>query len=194
MKMMCVKTVEVQGRVVFREGNEYKFKKTEHMGVAAYTVTGEGGAGVVSKNDPTMKNFVKKNDYEKSVELYKKLNESKDVGVPVSNTEIDTWTDGDFPGVKVRTKTIQEEAKEYLKELLCETENKYHNLDYNFHINEQKRIVTCFVKGKYSNEKYNHLTKLAICHPNDEFNETIGKVIALSRSLGKDVPEKFLNI
>lgn len=76
--------------------------------------------------------------------------------------------------------------------------NHYGNYTYQhvctyarFVVNREKRTVVALVRHKDSQEI---LEKgIAKCYPNDCFNEHLGKVIALRRALGLNVPERYLN-
>ncbi|MFJ8102827.1 bZIP transcription factor [Lysinibacillus sp. NPDC096212] len=56
-----------------------------------------------------------------------------------------------------------------------------------FVINEEKRTVVALIKGVASGDLY--AKGIAKCHPQEVFNEWIGKAIALGRALGLDVSE-----
>ncbi|PAV30274.1 hypothetical protein CIL05_07340 [Virgibacillus profundi] len=59
-QMKCTKDVVVQGRTVFVKEKVYDFEAVKTNGVSAYEVNGEGGVGVISKDDKILKkNFVK---------------------------------------------------------------------------------------------------------------------------------------
>lgn len=59
-----------------------------------------------------------------------------------------------------------------------------------FHVNHKKGVVTALLRGKYSNAVFER--GFAHCHPNDTFNEHIGKAIALRRACGLEVPKEYL--
>lgn len=66
-------------------------------------------------------------------------------------------------------------------------ECKYRLLKPEFHINQDKRVVTVLMKGLRYEVIYNK--SFAKCTPDDVFNEDIGKAIALGRALELDVSE-----
>lgn len=59
-----------------------------------------------------------------------------------------------------------------------------------FHVNPSKGYTTALLFGAITPDKLTKAT--AKCHPNDDFNESIGKAIALRRALGLEVPSEYL--
>lgn len=59
-----------------------------------------------------------------------------------------------------------------------------------FHVNPKKGVVTALLRG-YSFGTI-HEKGFAKCHPNDTFNEHIGKAIAMRRACGLEVPAEYL--
>lgn len=92
-------------------------------------------------------------------------------------------------------KEIIEKAKEFVENILGEYETfritigKYKNQNVRavFRVNTNKRAVTALIYGAFSKELV--FKGIAKCHPDDVFNEHIGKAIALGRALGLDVSE-----
>ncbi len=60
-----------------------------------------------------------------------------------------------------------------------------------FIVNKKKRTVVALMRGVKSKTLY--VRGIAKAHPNDCFNVHIGKVIALRRALGLEVPDEYLN-
>lgn len=95
---------------------------------------------------------------------------------------------------QLRAETI-EKAKEFVENILGEYETfritigKYKNQNVRavFRVNTNKRAVTALIYGAFSKELV--FKGIAKCHPDDVFNEHIGKAIALGRALGLDVSE-----
>lgn len=109
---------------------------------------------------------------------------------------------------KIRMKTTEEmvmsscsERKKLIKEAEELIENlKDSNGDYRvvggsciaqFKVNRNKRTVTCSLIGVYTG--YKRKRAVAIYHPDDVFNSTLGKLVSLMKCLEKEVPSKFLN-
>jgi len=65
-------------------------------------------------------------------------------------------------------------------------------LDEEYHVNKEKRTVVCLLRGHKT--RYVYAKGIAKCDPKDTFNEHIGKVIALFRAIGEEVPELFTNV
>lgn len=106
----------------------------------------------------------------------------------------DSLAENTQPKVKTR-KNIIEDAKNDL-ELLKQGNSFYSRdcfaLNVEFVVNKEKRTVVALLKGAASGVlRYKGIAK---CDPDDTFNSHIGKVIALYRGLGKDVPEKYLKV
>lgn len=95
---------------------------------------------------------------------------------------------------QLRKETIKK-AKEFVENILGEYETfritigKYKNQNVRavFRVNTNKRAVTALIYGAFSKELV--FKGIAKCHPDDVFNEHIGKAIALGRALGLDVSE-----
>ncbi|HEY9569582.1 MAG TPA: hypothetical protein VIR26_01215 [Metalysinibacillus sp.] len=97
-----------------------------------------------------------------------------------------------------RAKDVLEDWTRGIPSYKCKHLKTYHNeklpRPYNgwvliaeFVVNAEKRTVVALLKGF---ETLEIATKgIAKCHPDDVFNEHIGKAIALGRALGKDVSE-----
>jgi hypothetical protein len=60
-----------------------------------------------------------------------------------------------------------------------------------FIVNKEKRTVVALLRGYLTGIIYER--GIAKCHPDDCFNATIGRAIALRRALGLEVPEAYLN-
>lgn len=65
-------------------------------------------------------------------------------------------------------------------------------LDEEYHVNKERRTVVCLLRGHKT--RYVYAKGIAKCDPKDTFNEHIGKVIALFRAIGEEVPELFTNV
>lgn len=94
-------------------------------------------------------------------------------------------------------KEIIEKAKEFVEENSIKKEDasrdNYVSVCYFFQtyiefvVNIEKRTVVALAKG--IDTDFVRSKGIAKCHPDDVFNEHIGKAIALGRALGKDVSE-----
>lgn len=82
-------------------------------------------------------------------------------------------------------KEVIEKAKEFVDKNSVGNNDLAVKLE--FIVNKEKRTIVALVKGVFSNIVYHR--GIAKCHPNDVFNEHIGKAIALRRALGLDVSE-----
>lgn len=82
---------------------------------------------------------------------------------------------------------IVEQAKNDIEEI-----KKYLGLSYvQFVINKEKRTIVALIKRVPSRNVESK--GKAKCNPDDCFNVHIGKVIALRRALGLEVPDEYLN-
>lgn len=95
-------------------------------------------------------------------------------------------------------KTIIEDAKKFVEKHIepnCSVKGKpaivynlFFGVNPEFHINEEKRIITLLLRGAGDGEIMGK--EIVRCAPTDVFNVHIGKAIALGRALGLDV-KKF---
>lgn len=104
---------------------------------------------------------------------------------------------------QARRDEIVEKAKQDIKELAKDGKRfftpgdignytyKYRLFYVEFVVNRKKRTVVALVRGARTGKLRER--GIAKCHPNDCFNVHIGKVIALRRALGLDVPDEYLN-
>lgn len=60
-----------------------------------------------------------------------------------------------------------------------------------FHVNKEKRVVACLLKGAESSKIYGKA--VAKTAPTDVFNVHIGEAISLARALGEKIPNEFYN-
>lgn len=59
-----------------------------------------------------------------------------------------------------------------------------------FHVNKLKGTITVLLKGCTSGKIW--AKGISKCAPNDQFNENIGKAVALYRALEKRIPEQYI--
>lgn len=90
-----------------------------------------------------------------------------------------------------RTEIIQR-AKDFVEELrnggmVVEDKHGQYAMNVSFIVNARKKTVVALLRG-VSTDKI-RVKGIAKCHPDDVFNEHIGKAIALGRALDKDVIE-----
>src|SRR5690606_16781160 len=105
-----------------------------------------------------------------------------------------------FSDQQVRDRIIEQEKK-YIENLEKDFNgrDKYHvNIymcDAEFVVNREKRTVVALLVHRFDGSKRQPVIArgIAKCAPDDCFNVHIGKVIALRRALGLEVPDEYLN-
>jgi hypothetical protein len=86
---------------------------------------------------------------------------------------------------------IIEMAKRDVAELVADIPMHYPYNYVDFVVNRDKRTVVALLRIFKRGEV--HARGIAKCHPDDCFNATIGRAIALRRALGLEVPDEYLN-